>query len=62
MQVVWEFHHNNHVWLEWIENGKTRLKRFTEEAFKLFMSINKVDVKQEVSTVNDVEDDMEFLN
>jgi len=38
MQILWKFHYNHHVWLEWIQDGKMRMKRFTEEAFEAFMS------------------------
>lgn len=37
MKIIWEFHHNGYVWLEWIDNGITSMKRFSVEAFDKFM-------------------------
>ena len=37
MTILWEFHHNGYVWLEWIENGVKKMKKFSLEAFDKFM-------------------------
>lgn len=37
MTILWEFHHNGYVWFEWISDGVTQMKRFSEEAFNKFM-------------------------
>ena len=56
MTIVWHFHHNDSIWLEWIDKGKTTLNKFTEEEYTAFMSINKKDITL-------VEDqDLDFLN
>lgn len=50
MKILWEFHTSNgYVWLEWITNGITKMKRFTEQGFKEFMA------QQE-------DDELDFLN
>tara|TARA_R110000772_G_scaffold5454_4_gene19501 strand:+ start:12177 stop:12353 length:177 start_codon:yes stop_codon:yes gene_type:complete len=58
MTVLWEFHQDNYVWLEWLENGATKLKRFTLEAYETFMNgvtLNAVVEDKEV-------EDLDFLN
>jgi hypothetical protein len=54
MHIIWEFHHNHFVWLEWRESGqtKTTMKRFTEEAFEAFIRTN----------TPVIDDDLDFLN
>lgn len=63
MTVLWEFHHNSYVWLEWIAEGSKRtvLKKFSIEAFEAFMSVNQK-VRQVVKPTKIEEDELDFLN
>ena len=38
MTILWEYHFNGHVWLEWVVDGKTKMKKFSDDAFNKFMS------------------------
>lgn len=44
IKIIWKFLTNDGTWyVEWIENGKTRLKRLTQEQYDALTSVNELD-------------------
>lgn len=37
MTVIWEFRQEKYIWLEWMSNGVTKIRKFTYEAYAKFM-------------------------
>ena len=44
MKIIWEFHHNGNVWLEWIDNGiQHGPRRLSIEAFDKLIEDHNLD-------------------
>lgn len=38
IKILWEFPHNGRTWVEWIKDGKTKIRKFTQKQYEAFMA------------------------
>ena len=58
MTVLWKFEQERYVWLEWIKDGITKIRKFTYEQYEEFMGNNINEVAEEAKE----DEELDFLN